>query len=115
VAIDYTHEVIVFAVRGTDTSNPDSVAADVLSAPLVPLFSLCSGCYGGLGFYSAWSSVRDIVTSNILDALAENPSFRVLTSGHSLGAAIATLAAFDLRNNRAIGAPVDLVSAFEEM
>jgi pimeloyl-ACP methyl ester carboxylesterase len=115
VAIDYTHDAIVFAVRGTDTSNPANVAADILSAPADPLFSLCAGCYGGSGFYYAWTSVRDIVTSHILDALAENPSFRVITTGHSLGAAVATIAAFELRNNPSIGAPVDLVSFLHEL
>jgi len=114
VAIDYTHELVVFAIRGTNTSSPASVAADLFSAPPVPLSGLCAGCSGGAGFYYSWTSVRDIVTRRITEALIDNPTFRVLTTGHSLGAATATIAAFELRNNPAITAPVDLVSSAQQ-
>jgi hypothetical protein len=110
VAIDYTHQIITFAVRGTNTSSSASIAADLFSAPPIPLIGLCAGCTGGAGFYYSWTSVRDIVTLHIIQALTDNPSFRVLTTGHSLGAATATIAAFELRNNPNITVAVDLVS-----
>jgi pimeloyl-ACP methyl ester carboxylesterase len=109
VAIDYTHHLVIFAVRGTNTSSPASIAADLFSAPLTPLIELCAGCSGGAGFYYSWTSVRDVVTERIKEALKDNPTFRVLTTGHSLGAATATIAAFELRRNSAITAPVDFV------
>jgi hypothetical protein len=110
VALDYTHDAIVVAFRGTDTSDPASVAAEA-TAPAEPLPDLCAGCWGSSGTYYSWVSVRDVVLSRVLEALAEEPSYRVVVTGHSLGGAIATVAAFELRNNPNIAAPVDLVGS----
>jgi pimeloyl-ACP methyl ester carboxylesterase len=110
VAIDYTHQLIVFSVRGTNTSSSANVAADLFSAASISLDALCTGCYGGAGFYYSWTSVKDLVTTRVVEAIKDNPTFRVLATGHSLGAAVATIAAFELRNNPEIIAPVDLVS-----
>jgi len=71
---------------------------------------MCPGCTGGAGFYYSWTSVRDLVNQRIKEALIDNPTFRVLAAGHSLGAAIATIAAVELRNDPDITVPVDLVS-----
>jgi Lipase (class 3) len=114
VAIDYTHELVVFGIRGTNTSSSGSVAADIFSAGAVPLPGLCFGCWGGAGFYWSWTSVRDMVTRRIKEALVDNPTFRVVTTGHSLGAATAIVAAFQLRTNPAITAQVDLVSVIKD-
>lgn len=110
VAVDYTHQLIVFAVRGTNTSSSGSVAADLFSVAPVRLAALCSGCSGGAGFYNSWASVKDLVTQKVKEALSANPLFRIVTVGHSLGGATATVAAFELRKDSAIGTPIDLVS-----
>jgi len=47
------------------------------------------------GFISAYNSVRDAV----LDAVRKTPHKRVICTGHSLGAALATLCALDIRCN----------------
>lgn len=109
MAIDYSHNAIVFAIRGTDSSVADP------ERPASPLFDLCSGCYGRTRFYNSWTSVRDIVLSRILEALDDNPTFRVVVTGHSFGGAIATIAAFELRRNPQIRAPIDLVGFNEKL
>jgi len=110
VAIDYTQKLVVFGLRGTNSSSGANIAADLFSALPISLNDFCPGCYGGSGFYYAWLSVRDIVTDAIIQGLYDNPTFRVLCAGHSLGGAIATIAAFQLRQHPNITAPVDLVS-----
>jgi hypothetical protein len=110
VAIDYTQKLVVFGLRGTNSSSGANIAADLFSALPIPLNEFCAGCYGGSGFYYAWLSVRDIVTDAIIQGLYDNPTFRVLCVGHSLGGAIATIAAFQLRQHPNITAPVDMVS-----
>lgn len=49
------------------------------------------------GFDLAYNSLRDGILEDIRKSLSEIPSRRVFLTGHSLGAAIATLCAFDCR------------------
>jgi predicted lipase len=58
------------------------------------------------GFHACWhgSSVREPVLACIRDALAARPDARVLACGHSLGGAIASLAALDAVRECGVGA-----------
>lgn len=67
--------------------------------------SLVSGCQIHTGFGAAWSEVSSAVTSGVAAAKKANPSYTVVATGHSLGGAVATLAAAYLR---ASGTAVDL-------
>lgn len=51
------------------------------------------------GFYKAYSEVRSTVRQIINDALAADPSITLYISGHSLGAALATLCIADFTAN----------------
>ncbi len=59
---------------------------------------ICSGCTGHWGFWTSWVEARDVVLQAIRTAAAINPGFRIAITGHSLGGAIASLAAAELRN-----------------
>ena len=48
------------------------------------------------GFYDAYSRVADQVRSNVSALVAAYPTYSIGVTGHSLGAALATLAAVDL-------------------
>jgi Lipase (class 3) len=116
VAVDTTHQLIVVSFRGTENCELLSttpvgncrVGPDSLITTPVPRF--CSGdvlCQIGVGWLAAWDEVRDVVVDAVTRANATHPTFRVLTTGHSLGGALATVAGIDLRSR---GFTVDLVS-----
>lgn len=60
-----------------------------------------------MGFWNAWSDNRAAILPSVRTTVASNPSYKVVVTGHSLGGAIATFAAAELRNG---GISVDLVS-----
>jgi putative lipase involved disintegration of autophagic bodies len=43
------------------------------------------------GFYGAMKDVQDIVKSTVALAKAANPTYQIITAGHSLGAAVGAL------------------------
>jgi thioesterase domain-containing protein len=45
----------------------------------------------------AWAEVNSTVFNAVELAYAANPTFRILSTGHSFGGAMATIAAFQLR------------------
>jgi len=67
---------------------------------------ICPGCLGHSGFYRAWQDVRAGVSQAVAAAVGLNRATQVVVTGHSLGAAIASIAAVDLRSQ---GFNVDLV------
>lgn len=104
VAVDNVHKLIVVSFRGTATLG--NILADL--ALNQTSINLCTGCAAHQGFYESWTAVSTAVTAQIKTAHAANPTFRIVATGHSLGGAIATIAALALRNANLV---VDLVSA----
>jgi hypothetical protein len=76
-----------------------------LDFPLTTI-DLCDGCEGDSGFWNSWVESRDAVLPSITATVAKHPTYKVVVTGHSLGAAIGTFAAAELRN---AGISVDLV------
>lgn len=49
------------------------------------------------GFYSFWQDSKPVAMDGLKKALAEVPSYNIVVTGHSLGAAAAVYAAAELR------------------
>ncbi|KAF2433341.1 alpha/beta-hydrolase [Tothia fuscella] len=103
LATDTTNNLIVLSFRGSESIR--NYFTD-LSFSLVST-DVCNGCLGLAGFWLSWLEVRDNVKAAVAIVAAANPSFKIVATGHSLGGAIATFAAAELRN---AGYTVDLVS-----
>jgi len=62
-------------------------------------YPLCDGCDVHKGFYKAEQSCFGDVLSAVKSLQSDHPSFTVMVTGHSLGGALATLTAMDLKNS----------------
>lgn len=102
VAIDKTRKFIVVSFRGSTSVRNWVGNGDISLAPT----DLCGNCRVHGGFWSAWKEIEPTVLAAVKNALAANPGFSVRITGHSLGGAVATLAAAKLRQT---GTPAALV------
>jgi Lipase (class 3) len=83
---------IVVSFRGSD--NLENWIEDLKSLELVA-YSKCDGCEVGDGFLQSWEALSDSVLASV-QSLGDT-STPVLITGHSLGAALAALAAIDIQ------------------
>jgi hypothetical protein len=104
VATDPVNKLIVVAFRGSVTVS--NFITDIVF-PLIPI-DICANCRGATGFWISWTEARRKVLSAVKTVAAANPSYKIVSAGHSLGGAIAAYAAAELRN---YGYIVDLVHA----
>ncbi|CAM1507920.1 Fc.00g047680.m01.CDS01 [Cosmosporella sp. VM-42] len=101
VATDNARSEIVVSVRGS--SNIRNWIANLEFAQQD--CSFVAGCGVHTGFQKAWAEISAPVKAAVAKAKAANPSFKIISTGHSLGGAVATLAAAYLRKD---GNAVDL-------
>ncbi|KAB8242168.1 Alpha/Beta hydrolase protein [Aspergillus flavus] len=93
VAVDNTNKAIVVAFRGSYSIR--NWVTDATFPQTDP--GLCDGCKAELGFWTAWKVVRDRIIKTLDELKPEHSDYKIVVVGHSLGAAIASLAAADLR------------------
>ncbi|KAF2440756.1 alpha/beta-hydrolase [Karstenula rhodostoma CBS 690.94] len=93
VALDPTHKLIVVSFRGSASVQNWITNLEFGAVPT----SLCTGCTVHRGFWQSWLDSRPAVTAAVNQLSISNPTYKIVTTGHSLGGAIATLAAADLR------------------
>ncbi|RAL08914.1 lipase family protein [Aspergillus homomorphus CBS 101889] len=102
IAVDATNKAIIVSFRGShDLSN---WIANI-DFGLTDASSICSGCEIHSGFWKAWETVASTITAKIEAALTSHADYELVFTGHSLGAALAAVAATVLRND---GYTVDL-------
>ncbi|KAL2760491.1 hypothetical protein ACRALDRAFT_2050733 [Sodiomyces alcalophilus JCM 7366] len=105
VARDDVARLIVLTIRGSNEILNWITNIDFF---FTGCNSLVSGCQTHSGFTRAWEGLRTPAINAIRTTRAQYPGYRVVVTGHSLGAAVATLAAAYLRAHENI--PVDLYS-----
>lgn len=94
IALDNTRSLTILAFRGSRSLR--NYVADI-NFPVVPT-DICPGCTVNKGFYQSWLEARDRVLATLKATAASHPSYKVVVVGHSLGGAIAAIAAAELRN-----------------
>ncbi|KAF2670561.1 alpha/beta-hydrolase [Microthyrium microscopicum] len=108
VAVDITRSLIVVGFRGTafcDNSQLDpnvaigNCKANALSVTLSPVPEWCNGCEVATGDLLAWKEVNSTfpIIQTVQAQAQAHTGFRIVTTGHSFGAAMATIAAVELR------------------
>lgn len=93
IAVDDVNRLVVLVFRGT--VSPLNWLEDLKIWKTHSY--LCKHCDFHDGFWESWTGVRDSVMMTALQALQAHPDYRFVITGHSLGGAIATLAAADFR------------------
>ncbi|GLB44783.1 putative lipase (class 3) [Lyophyllum shimeji] len=100
VARDSWRKEIVVALRGSASIVDFLLDSQIVLVPLVTLgVSAPSGTRVHNGFLIAWDSVVVQVLAIVSQQLKAFPGFSIVTTGHSLGGALATLAAVTLKHN----------------
>jgi hypothetical protein len=94
VAADHTRKEILVVFRGS--ASVKNFVADA-NYPQVDA-DICDGCKAEGGFWNFWTDVREIVRADVKKAAQENPDYKFVVTGHSLGAAVAVFAAAEMRN-----------------
>ncbi|CBX94471.1 similar to lipase [Plenodomus lingam JN3] len=95
VAVDHSNKLIVVSFRGSSTI--DSWLTN-LNLEMTPT-DICPDCSAHRGFWNSWTDARDRVLPAVKQAGTTYPTYQIVVTGHSLGAAIATFAAAQLRNS----------------
>lgn len=94
IAADHTNKLIIVSFRGSKT--PDNWITNFEIG--MTKTDICDSCSAHHGFWQSWVDARDRVLPAVAQATAANPSYQLRVTGHSLGGAIATLAAASMRN-----------------
>ncbi|KAK7915325.1 Lipase [Apiospora marii] len=102
IALDNTAQRIVVAFHGTRDVEDwiTNIKAGLKDS------DLCRGCKVHDGFQDTWNDISQTVMSVVTGLHSVHPEYRIATTGHSLGAALATLSAAHLRQAMQ-GVPVD--------
>ena len=96
VAVDHTNEFLVVSFRGT---VPTLVKNDLDDLDVIPVsYWRCDPCLVHQGFLESWNVVSEAIEDIIFVSHNDYAGYPIMVTGHSYGAAVATIAAMDLRN-----------------
>ncbi|KAL9060815.1 MAG: hypothetical protein Q9206_000861 [Seirophora lacunosa] len=95
VAIDNTRSLTVLAFRGSQSVRNFVTNVNFPATQT----DICPSCTAHAGFWDSWVEARPGVMAALKTAAASHPGNRVAIVGHSLGGAIASLAAAEIRKS----------------
>lgn len=101
VATDTTNNLIVLSFRGSRSVRNWITNVNFPAGPT----TICADCLAHNGFWISWLEAQKNVLDAVAKARAQYPNFKIVSTGHSLGGALASLAAGTLRSQ---GTTVDL-------
>jgi predicted lipase len=114
IAVDDINKRIILAYQGSadwrdwlDDLTYGRVSTDICGTHSIFDLPFVDDCEVHSGFLQNWVDSSEFVIDTPAKAKAANPSYRVVSTGHSKGGAVAAVAAAVLRNK---GYAVDLVS-----
>ncbi|KAI1827888.1 extracellular lipase [Xylaria intraflava] len=87
VSTDATNKVIVVSIRGSHSIRNWIADFEFLQQDC----SFASGCKVHDGFATAWDEISSAVLAAVKDAKSANPDYKIVFTGHSLGAAVSSL------------------------
>ncbi|KAF9699096.1 hypothetical protein EKO04_003098 [Ascochyta lentis] len=94
VAINHTNRAIIISFRGSQSIDNWLTNFDFGFTNT----DICPDCTAHSGFWNSWVDARTTVLPAVKAASTQYPSYRISVTGHSLGGAIAPIAAAQLRN-----------------
>ncbi|KZP07339.1 alpha/beta-hydrolase [Athelia psychrophila] len=96
LAVDTANKRLILASRGAELTGLLILA----SLYLTPCPTICAACNCFDGIYDSWvTEARPIVTPLLAKYLPMYPGYKLVVTGHSLGASQAIYAAAEIRNN----------------
>ena len=101
IAVDRTRSLTVLAFRGSRSIRNFIADVDIIQVQT----DICDGCEAHQGFWDSWVEARAGILAALKTTAIQNPRSRVVVTGHSLGGAIAAIAAAEIRK---VGVPSDL-------
>jgi len=99
---------IIFSFRGTKLAGVLNYLSDVWFWRRPPFENAIPGALVHGGFLAAYMSIRDVVVKAGLELSKKYPDYPIIVTGHSLGGAIATIAAAELAIKAEVQNPVEL-------
>ncbi|EJC98555.1 alpha/beta-hydrolase [Fomitiporia mediterranea MF3/22] len=100
IARDDTNKQIIVSFRGSQQLQDFVTDADIVLTPFTsPGVQDTNNARAHSGFLSAFNSVAPTVISTVSQQLSANPGFSLISTGHSLGASLASLGGVSLASN----------------
>ncbi|KAF7968694.1 hypothetical protein HWV62_29642 [Athelia sp. TMB] len=100
IARDDTRQEIVVALRGSSSAGDFLTDAELLLDDYTsPGVTPPANVSAHSGFLNAWNSVAPGIISQVTTQLTSYPGYAIVTSGHSLGGSLSSLAAMSMKAN----------------